>query len=268
MKVSIITVAYNSEATIERTIKSVLNQTYDDIEYVVVDGSSEDATIDIIKKYEPLFNGRIKWKSEPDSGIYDAMNKGVKRCSGDLIGIINSDDWLEQNAVEEIVKLAQVINDYRNCIFCGSLKFHYEDGDFQIFESNENRFIKGMKKHSFNHGAYHPAMFVGSDVYMKVGEFDTNFRICADIDFVTRCYQSGIRFIFTKSIVSNMSDGGASNKLNLKRIISDKKYEYKKRGFSETKASWTLFLFCTRHMFKSIVPQSIVRRIRNKRATS
>ena len=97
---SIITICYNSSATIERTIKSVLAQTFTDYEYIIVDGGSKDSTLDIVKKYEPLFDGRMKWKSEPDKGIYDAMNKGISRSSGTIIGIVNSDDWLEADALE------------------------------------------------------------------------------------------------------------------------------------------------------------------------
>ena len=94
MKFSIITISFNSGKTIERTLCSVLNQTYYDYEYIIVDGGSKDETLDIIKRYEPMFEGRLKWKSEPDKGIYDAMNKGIMRSSGDIIGIVNSDDWL------------------------------------------------------------------------------------------------------------------------------------------------------------------------------
>ena len=102
-KVSIITVCYNSSMTIRRTFDSVLNQTYADIEYIVVDGASTDGTIEIIKEYEPLFEGRMCWISEKDNGIYDAMNKGISMAEGELIGIINSDDYYEPDAVECMV---------------------------------------------------------------------------------------------------------------------------------------------------------------------
>ena len=103
VKCSIITVSYNSSKTIEKTINSVLSQTYKDVEYIIVDGASSDGTVEIIKEYEPLFEGRMKWISEPDNGIYFAMNKGIQMAKGELIGIINSDDWYENDAVEKIV---------------------------------------------------------------------------------------------------------------------------------------------------------------------
>lgn len=100
---SIATPCYNSEKTIERTIKSVLQQEFKDYEYIIVDGGSTDGTLEIIKKYEPLFEGRMKWKSEPDKGIYDAFNKGVQRSSGYYCWNVNSDDWIEPDALEKSV---------------------------------------------------------------------------------------------------------------------------------------------------------------------
>ena len=92
MIISIITATYNSAKTLERTFQSVLNQTFKEIEYWVIDGGSTDGTLDIVRKYEPIFGGRMHWISERDKGIYDAMNKGVSRCTGDIIGLLNSDD--------------------------------------------------------------------------------------------------------------------------------------------------------------------------------
>ena len=93
MKISIVTAAYNSGATLRDTMESVLRQTYKDIEYIVVDGGSGDDTMDIVREYEPLFGGRMRYVSEPDRGIYDAMNKGIGMATGDVVGILNSDDF-------------------------------------------------------------------------------------------------------------------------------------------------------------------------------
>ena len=116
---SIITICFNSSATIERTIKSVLAQTFTDYEYIIVDGGSKDSTLDIVKKYEPLFEGRMKWKSEPDKGIYDAMNKGIMRSSGEIIGIVNSDDWLETNTLQILADEISLNQNLRNVILTG-----------------------------------------------------------------------------------------------------------------------------------------------------
>ena len=126
IKVSIITVCFNSEKTIRRTIESVLYQTYPNIEYIIVDGKSTDGTVDIVKEYLPAFQKRLRYVSERDKGIYDAMNKGIRLSAGDVIGIINSDDFYEPDAVENIVKYAdrgscQVLYGYcnwfyRNCL--------------------------------------------------------------------------------------------------------------------------------------------------------
>ena len=105
MKISLITVTYNSSRTLRDTIVSVLAQTYQDIEYIIIDGLSEDNTIEIIKEYEPQFEGRIRWVSEKDTGLYDAMNKGFRMATGEIIGIINSDDLIaETTAIEKIVR--------------------------------------------------------------------------------------------------------------------------------------------------------------------
>lgn len=262
MKVSIITIAFNSVASIERTIQSVLNQSYKDIEYIIVDGASKDGTLDIVKKYEPLFEGRLFWSSERDKGIYDAMNKGIRKSSGELIGIVNSDDWLENNAVEKMVELANKTPNYEKCILCGSLKFHYQDGTEQLMESNEARFHQGMKKDSLNYGAYHPSMFVGRDVYNTIGLFDDHLRVIADSDFISRCYKGGIKFEFTKAVINNMSDGGASNSMNLKKRIPDMVYSCKKNGFGSVRTAIKTSLYFLKLVLKSLLGESIIRRLR------
>jgi glycosyltransferase involved in cell wall biosynthesis len=106
MKFSIITVAYNSSDTIQETLESVLSQTYCEIEYIVVDGQSQDHTVDIIKEYESRFNNRMQWISEPDQGIYDALNKGIRLATGDVIGFLHSDDVFSSANVLSMVQHA------------------------------------------------------------------------------------------------------------------------------------------------------------------
>ena len=120
LKISLITTSYNSEITISDTLSSVLLQSYSNIEYIIVDGGSSDETISIIKEYEPLFNGRLKWISEKDDGIYDAMNKGIQMASGDIVGILNSDDlFFDSNVLGDIVQAF----DSKIEAVCGNLHF-------------------------------------------------------------------------------------------------------------------------------------------------
>lgn len=103
MTISIITATFNSGTTIESTLKSVLSQTYKDIDYWVIDGGSKDNTMNIVRRYEPKFNGRLHYISEKDRGIYDAMNKGLEHCTGDVVGILNSDDYFTSDNILENV---------------------------------------------------------------------------------------------------------------------------------------------------------------------
>lgn len=109
MKVSLVTVTFNSDKTLRDTIQSVLNQTYSDIEYIIVDGLSQDNTVDIIRKYEPQFQGRLKWISERDNGLYDAMNKGIRMSTGGIVGIINSDDFYHRRDI-----ISRVVEAFQN----------------------------------------------------------------------------------------------------------------------------------------------------------
>ena len=121
MKISIITATYNSEKTLRDTLDSILAQTYPDIESIIVDGASKDGTMDIVREYEPKFQGRMHWISEPDKGIYDAMNKGIKMASGDVIGVLNSDDFYHDERVVEDIANAFIQKNVE-CVY-GNLVF-------------------------------------------------------------------------------------------------------------------------------------------------
>ena len=209
MRFSIITVCYNSEKTIERTIKSVLAQTCKDYEYIIVDGSSKDGTLDIVKRYEPLFEGRMKWKSEPDKGIYDAMNKGISMSSGEIIGIVNSDDWLEPDALEKVRTAIEANHNNMDALYCGGINYHLVGGGVKEWPVSIEALHRDAKMYIVS-GVRHPGLFVPARIYDKLGAFNEVLKLSADADFMLRCYHGNVPFIDIKAIISNMSEGGFS----------------------------------------------------------
>lgn len=265
LKFSIITVCYNSEKTVERTIKSILSQTYQNFEYLIVDGGSKDGTLEIVKKYEEAFGGRLKWSSEPDYGIYNAMNKGIKRATGSVIGIVNSDDWLESTALESVKTCIENVPLNSAYLVCGSIAFHYEDGKSDVWESDKDRFMAGIPRRSYNYGAYHPAIFVSKEAYEKVGVFDEQFKIVGDIDFIYRCYVGNCQFFFTKDVLSNMSDGGISNSFQLKKTYNDNKWFMKKHHVTGVTYYYNMTRILVKSTIKTIFPEKLLKQIRTKR---
>lgn len=198
-KVSIITPCLNSEKTIRQTIESVLNQTYKNIEYIIVDGGSTDGTLSIIQEYVPLFEGRLHFVSEKDDGIYDAMNKGIKMSHGCLIGIINSDDYYEYITVEEVVKR------YKNG--CDQIIYGYLNVDSgkripQVYKESHKNLKQTMIPH--------PTCFVTREVYKKYGLFLTSFKIASDYEFMLRAYKNNVEFIHIPKVLANFRLGGIS----------------------------------------------------------
>ncbi len=235
--VSVITVSYNSADTIKDTFESVLNQTYNNIEYVIVDGSSSDDTVDIIKSYEHKFkNKRIKyrWVSEPDGGIYDAMNKGILLAQGSIIGILNSDDWYSNDAISEIVRTNKdntysVISGRKNKV----------NSEKQILDTVQNK--KDIKKNVHKTMPLnHPATFVHKTIYEVVGNFDTKYKLSADYDFIFRAYNAGAKFLFTDKVIVNMRNTGST--YQLKNIFITAKEDYKIRKRNKIKLAYFYYL--------------------------
>jgi putative glycosyltransferase len=180
--VSIITVCYNSAVTIDRTIKSVLAQNYDNIEYIIIDGASQDNTLERIENYQgkfiDKFNREIRIVSEPDKGIYDAMNKGIQLAQGDFIGILNSDDAYMPEAVSKIISCAT--DDKLQVCYGGIRIFQKDILESIVFLSHlflEERMIA------------HPACFVTKKVYEKYGNFSTKYKSSSDYEFMLRISQ-------------------------------------------------------------------------------
>ena len=251
---SIVTISFNSENTIEDTINSVLAQTYTDYEYIIVDGGSKDSTLDIIKRYEPLFEGKMKWKSEPDKGIYDAMNKGIKMAMGDIIGIVNSDDWLEADALS-LVNIKYIENSLReDCLYCGGIRFH-QDGKTKEMKVNLNSFYKQAPLYIMS-GIRHPATFVPRKVYERIGMFNDRMRLSADQDFILRCHFGGIEIIPIENVLSNMAAGGISTSGDKKAIqysCNDRKLMLKNFEKTGIEYFWLYYSWRVRGIIKRFI---------------
>lgn len=211
--ISIITVVYNGEKFIENAIQSVINQTYKNIEYIIIDGDSKDKTVDIIKKYEHKIS---YWISEKDSGLYDAMNKGIKATKGDIIGIINSDDFYADDTVLEKVQALFEKNPKTQAIYSDLVYVDADDTNKVVRYWNSDN-IKSFK--SGWHPA-HPTFFVKRDLYEKYGLFDTSFKISADYELMLRFIEKNkILLDYLPQITVKMRIGGVSNK-NISNIIN------------------------------------------------
>lgn len=197
-KVSVITVCLNSVKTIEQTIQSVINQSYPDIEYIVVDGQSTDGTLDIIKRYEDKIS---KWVSEPDCGLYDAMNKGIEMSTGDIIGIINSDDRYDKDAVKHAVEAFAA--DDADIVY-GRQSYVHMNGHISQSKNAE------MEELKYRMVIPHIATFVKKDVYARLGTYDLQYRIAADYDFFLRAYENQVRIKSIEVNIAFFSEGGLS----------------------------------------------------------
>lgn len=198
--VTVITVCYNSKLTIRRTLESVLHQTYSPIEYIIIDGQSGDGTIDVIKEYQEQFGERLRLISEPDRGIYDAMNKGIRIASGKVIGILNSDDYYEDDAIEKII----------NAWNREGMQILY---GFMRTLKNGREHSVSMLSHQFldEHMIWHPSCFVTRDIYEEIGLYDIQYRSVADYDFMLRARDSHkVKFVPVYSVITNYNEGGMS----------------------------------------------------------
>ena len=207
MKVSIITATYNSSNTIIDTLKSLENQSYPNIEYIIVDGASKDNTLEIVKKYSTKISKII---SEPDKGIYDALNKGIDASTGDIIGFLHSDDiFAYSNAIEDLVNT--LINEQSHAI--------YADLEYVSKENTSNvvrRWVSGNYKHSNLKKGWmppHPTFFMKRNLYKQYGSFDLNFKISADYDSLLRyLWLNNISVSYLPKVVTKMRVGGESNR--------------------------------------------------------
>lgn len=201
MKISVITVCLNSAKTIERTIRSVRNQKYHDLEYIVIDGESTDGTVEIIKRYEEFIS---YWTSEKDDGLYDAMNKGLAKSTGEVIAFLNSDDWYEKDT---LAKVSEYFKKYHPMVLAGRVntfqkgKWIKRVGDLE--NDKENIRMAMIYKQ--------PATFARKEVFNQLGGFCACYKIAADFEWMLRVYDSGMEIMQVEDVFTNFSSTGISN---------------------------------------------------------
>lgn len=224
MKISIITITYNSEEYLADAINSIRNQNYPDLEYIVVDGGSTDGTLDIVKSNSDIIS---KWVSEPDRGISDAFNKGISMATGDIIGIINSDDMLSDNALS-------IIRDRVNA-------------DTDVFYGNVVNFGEGIEhpyvtKPGPLDGLYvsmtliHPAVFVRRSAYEKYGTFNLSYKCCMDRDLLLRMYSQGAKFQYVDESLARYRHGGVNQRTYVTTTVAEGEMISIEYGMSKPKA--------------------------------
>ena len=205
MKISIITVVWNNQETIRDAIESVLSQTYKDIEYIIVDGESIDGTVEIVQSYGDKIS---KFISEPDNGLYDAMNKGISLATGDVVGILNSDDfYIDEFVIEKVIEV---------------FKEHKVDSCFAdlvyVHPNNLEKVVRHYDSSAFNPQKFaygwmpaHPTFFVKREVYEKYGLFKTDYIIAADYELLVRfLYKHEVSYYYLKKVITKMRTGGIS----------------------------------------------------------
>jgi len=217
VKVSIVTVCYNSAETIENTLISVLSQSYTNIEYIIVDGQSTDTTLEIIGRYKSRLSKVI---SEPDNGIYDAINKGILLASGELVGVLNSDDFYVNSTVIE-----EVVNELRrqnaDCVY----------GDLQYVDRQDTNIVKrNWVSGKYEHGLFfkgwmppHPTFFIKNDCYKKYGLFNLKLKSAADYELMLRMlHLHQIKAAYLPKVLVKMRVGGKSNISLMNRIKANR----------------------------------------------
>ena len=223
---SIVTVVFNGEAHLEQSLLSVLNQAYPNVEYIVVDGGSTDGTLDIIRKYDEAID---YWVSEPDQGIGDGFNKGISLSTGKIIGIINADDWYENNAFEQVV---WAYRQNPESIIHGDLQFWTNSKPAYVFHGRDDL---AHLRPTINH----PTVFVPRTVYDVVGPFLPEFRKAMDFEWLGRAKMAGIPFVHLDSVLANMRRGGVSDKKWLESYIE----AAKARQLHGVSTIYNLYLF-------------------------
>jgi glycosyltransferase involved in cell wall biosynthesis len=227
--VTVITVTLNGGKHLEQTIHSILDQSYGNIEYLVLDGGSTDGSLEIIREHQDRID---YWVSEPDRGIYDAMNKGITLARGELIALLNSDDYYEPETVQKVVAAYRTAP--RDCILYGDTRILQEDLGLDYIMAAHTDHWKGM-------GFSHSAMFVSRGVYERLGCYDHRYRLAADYDFLLRALAAGIPMKPVAAVLSNYRNTGMSAS-NLAQVLGEMRL-ISRLHFSFFSAGHLKFLF-------------------------
>jgi glycosyltransferase involved in cell wall biosynthesis len=215
MKLTIITVVYNNQKTIECAIQSVLNQSFKNVEYIIIDGNSTDRTIEVVNSYRPNISCFI---SEPDKGLYYAMNKGIKLASGDIIGILNSDDlYADNDVLKDVIEIFE--KDIDLDILYGDLMYVKRDCTTKIIRKWISKQYNSV---FFERGNVppHPTLFLKSKVYKEAGLFNVSYKLAADYEFMLRVFKKHkFKIIYFKRLMILMRLGGTTNN-NFKNIFN------------------------------------------------
>lgn len=227
MKITVITVSYNSSATIADTVHSVASQTHKDIEHLIIDGGSKDETINVV---ESCRHSGLILSSEPDKGIYDAMNKGLARATGEIIGFLNSDDFYADSTALE--KIASAFEDESVEACFGDLIYITQDNRREVRYWKSKPFV--AKDFEKGWAPAHPTFYVRKSTLKRFGGFDLSFKLAADFDFMMRYLEVGkVRSVYIPFVLVRMRLGGASNQswLNIFRQNKEIYSSMNKNGF-------------------------------------
>jgi GT2 family glycosyltransferase len=238
--VSVITIVFNGADFLEQTIQSVINQNYENIEYIIVDGGSQDSSLEIINRYKEHID---YWISEPDEGLYDALNKGIRLATGQFVGMIHSDDLYAPEAIQKVV--TRFLSEPEVGICYGNLNYVGSDFLKTVGRDIESTFRMVMKGE-----INHPTCFVRKGIYEKHGGFDTNFRIAADYDLGVRFWKAGVQFFYINSTLAYFRLGGTSSDL-----FKNQWERYKVRIKNKENVFWSFmiyFMVLTNYFFKKV----------------
>ena len=236
MKVSIITPVYNNKEFIEDCMKNILEQSYEDIEYIIVDGGSTDGSLEVIEKYKDKIS---KFISEKDNGIYDGMNKGIKMATGEIVGILNSDDfYASNNVIEKVVKTFEKGN--CDCLWGDLVYVDYKGTDRIMRNWKSSEYKKGQFRRGWM--PPHPTFFVKKWVYEKYGLFNLDFSIAADYELMLRFLERyKVKSCYIPQVLVKMRAGGQSNK-SIKNIVKANIECYKSWRVNGLKINPLIFL--------------------------